>query len=240
MKVDEDSADRRRELGSRVAYDIRRLFSNRPLLKTWNESWVDIKRNVDITLQAASLSINRFAEMFPKIELTADPRIFAQFAASRDRLCLNIWATIYHPPFELAATLIHESDHRAFHVERGTLLATEAELREFALKHNREMELRAYRNELDFLNKLHGNVDPVWEIEILPGRLLLKYELDTHIASRQKMFDNISTMEAGADLYKYERQNASYTDQIAIMEKLGIRLDPTKLGRTYRRTEVSF
>jgi hypothetical protein len=147
---------------------------------------------------------------------------------------------MYHPPFELAGTLVHESDHRKYHEENGALFWNEEKLKEFAGTHNKEIELRAYQNELVFLNRARGLIDPGWEVEIVSGKLLLTYELDEIISNRQKTLEGISKLDSGATEYKHVRQDASYTDQIALMTKLGIKLDASKLGATYRRREIQF
>jgi hypothetical protein len=240
VRVSEESADQRRECARKVGYDIRRLFSDRPLLRVWNEMWSKIKNDIDTMLRAGSLDIDKFAKVFPKIDLTADPRVFALFASGTDRFALNIWAAIYHPPYELAGTLVHEADHRKYHLDNGTLHSDQEKLKEFHKEHLREMERRAYNTELAFLSKIRVSVDPLWEVEIVSGRPLLTYTLNKHVSTRENMLDELLKMDSTATRYEHGRQEASYTDQMQLMAMLGISFDARKIGPTYRRVEVQF
>lgn len=217
---------KRSELASSVKYDIRRLSSNKPSQEAWKGIWGEIKTEIDIVLRAGNLSISLFEQSFHLIELTADPRIFVRFIPSKDRLWLSIWGLMFHPPFELAGMLVQENDHRKYHQESRNLLASANEIREFLKLHMKEIELRGYMAELNFLRQARPSLDPKWIIFLRETQVT--YDLDEQISAKEKMVDKLSRMDKQAVEYGEKLTDAALDDLIYLMKCLNIELNRMK------------
>jgi len=239
------AVDRRMVFVQKVANDVKSIEKDQKLLDNWARLWSEVKDEIDVVLQADSHSIEYFAKRFPEIELTIDPRIFAQFVPVRDRLTINIWGVFFWPPYELAGTLIHEEDHKCFFEEQGMLLASEEKQKEFDKQNKVELELRAFKKELRFAKRIRLFVTSEWHVDFLPQNinlphLRLSYKLDDYIRTREQSVKQFSEREGVAIDYKHKRQDVSFERLTKIMEVLGVNIDRASLGKTYERVSVLF
>jgi len=237
--------DRRVVFVQRVANDVKRIETGKKLLDKWIELWSEVKHELDAILRKNSQSIDTFAKRFPQIELTVDPRIFAHFAPTRDIFAVNIYGVFFHPPYELAGTLIHEDDHKWFYEEHQMLRLTDQQYKEFHKRYGVEIELRALGKELGFIKRIKPFISSEWYVEFLSQNLNLpyprfSYKVEDYIRLKEQLVKQLSERKRMAKNYDHRRQDASFAGLAKIMEVLGIFVDRASLGKNYERISVPF
>jgi hypothetical protein len=217
------------------------MSSHKPLQDAWAEIWVEIKEATDVVLRANSLNIGIYAESFHQvIELTADPRVALRFDALNDRLWINIWNALFHPPFELAGAFLEEKDHQDFQREKGVLGISYSQYQEFRKKYGRELEIRGHTKQLEFLQAVRESIDGRWEIQL--NGTAIRYDLDKRIKGEEKHLEALSSMTSDANEYQESSTVASSRDIMGIMKRLNINL--SGIGETTKHApilwEISF
>jgi hypothetical protein len=195
--------------------------------------WAEIKRDVDGVLRQGSLSIDLFAKIFKSVGITADPRVYFRYAPMHDSLWMNVWGVMYHPPFEIAGTLVHENEHRAFSVEKGVVGASYDELLRFGNIYGREGEIRAHQKELVFLKAVRDLIDRTWII-ILPTNQI-NYDFDKTIVDREQRLEALSSSSATSNAHEYQVASTAKANEdiLNIMKMLNVNLQG--LDRTLRK-----
>ena len=133
---------------------------------------------------------------------------------------MNALAAMYHPPFEIAATLIHENDHREFHRESGTIGASYEVIADFQRNHSRDSEVRAFKKELEFLRLIRTKIDPIWIIPLVTEQIT--YEIDKTIADRERVLSTFSSM--GPDSARYQHASTAESGRLnsSLMKRLNV------------------
>ena len=217
---------KRGRLARKIGYNIHSVSSHKPLQEEWKEMWNEIKQDIDVVLRQGSLTIGDFAQNFKSLSLTADPRVFFRFSPTTDSLLMNAWAAMYHAPFEIAGTLVHENDHREFHRENGTIGASYEVIVEFQRNHSRDSEVQAFKKELGFLKLIQTRVDPVWIIPLATEQIT--YEINKIIADRERVLGTVSSMGPDSAQYQHASTAESASLVVPLMKQLNVNLDGLK------------
>jgi len=218
-----ESCAKRAKLCQKVGYNIRTIPSHAPLQNDWTELWAEIKRDVHEILRQGSLNIDLFIKNFKSLGLTADPRVFFRFVPMHDSLWMNVWGVMYHPPFEIASTLVHEKEHRTFCSEK-VIGASYDELAKFGKLYGKESEIRAHEKEVAFLKLVRNSIDRTW-IVILPTSAQIAYDFDNRITDQEKQLDALkSSATSSGQEYQVASTAKASQDLLKIMRFLNANL----------------
>jgi len=144
--------DDRLILASAFIEDLKSLETNLAIQKMWNIFWEKTKVEVDKILQMGGYRLSYYLDLFGStMELTIDRRKYAEFSPERNSILFNVLILLTEPPYWIASTLVHEGDHQEFCQEHNMLFKSCEEQVIFHRKYHREMELRAHKRELIFL-----------------------------------------------------------------------------------------
>ena len=232
------SIERRKAFILDIIDDPEVLEKDTRLQKEWEEIWREIIDELGEVLRKGSLSIDHFQEEFPIVGLTFDPRFTAHFNTLHGGLVLECCYLFFHPPFELAGTLVHELEHKLFLEENNMLDSSEDELIEFKRRNMVIAETRAHKKELEFLKKIRPFVEHTWSIYFHLAKQSRKFDISKTIESKENALNRILMTEG--KIYDEERQETSLIDSVKVLEKLGIHLNLNSFGDRFLLFDFDF
>lgn len=200
--------------------DLGCIETNFAIQKMWKDFWEKTKTEVDRILQLGGYRLSYYQDMFGfTLELTTDRRKYAEFEPQRNSILFNALILLTEPPYWIASTLVHEGDHQEFCRAHNMLFKPPEETVIFHGKHHKEMELRALKRELSFLEITRPLINPSWEIYFYSRKKVS--HIDDHIQSRKLSISQLEKYNNRALEYEKGRVSGAIEETSKIMLELG-------------------
>ena len=150
-------------------------YTNFKMLKDNQESlkrtWQKLRGEIFPYFRKYNRSLEQISKDFGKITITNDPAIAYCFDSDRIALEFNVLNLFFSScpsqtkgdfvavlPWKLGGQLVHEHDHYLWYKEHDLISKTKKEADEFYEKHIAEIESRAFRNQIAFLENAKDNL----------------------------------------------------------------------------------
>ena len=208
-------------------------------IRIFHEVWSRVRNHMAFLFNKCNLSLGKMVEPMDTYHVTLNPRIDWFYETQINGIVFNLMSLFYFPTYAVASGFLHEADHAMYLKENGMLREPEGRQTEFARQHSKETEIRSWKLEQSFLERVKPLVPDEIHVSIT-GKKYGIHRIEDDIKHCQRQIKELQLMDDTAKPYYDNATGPPFRRHKAISEFLGLNIDETLPESDYPRVGFSF